>query len=150
MKLLSFIALSIFTYGYAHAQTPSPEAIAATAIELLGATADQEAAVPSLIQIGVPAMPYIAVYLADKDVSVKNAAWRVVNGIGFGAVVSFYVTQLSSNDAALRLQATKVLSQVTKKYFGYTADNADAVKRAEIVAKWTAWLADYRAANLTP
>jgi hypothetical protein len=150
MKIFLIFASILLAHSCGLAQTPSPEIIAAKAIQLLGTTDEREAAVPDLIQIGAPAVPYITTYLADKDSSVKNAAWRVVNGMGYDAVVSFYITQLSSNDPALRLQATKVLSSATNKYFGYTADNADTVKRAAIVAKWTAWIADYRAANTAP
>jgi HEAT repeat protein len=150
MKLTRLIALFALIYQFASAQTPSAEAMTASALQLLGTSTEQEAAVTNLIQIGIPAVPYVANFLSDKDVSVKNAAWLVVNGIGFEAVVSFYITQLSSDDAALRLQATKVLGQAAQKHFGYTADNADTVKRAAIVAKWTAWLADYRARNPSP
>jgi hypothetical protein len=146
-KIFLIFASVLLAHSCGFAQTPSPEIIAAKAIQLLGTTEEREAAVPDLIQIGAPTVSYIANYLADKDSSIKNAAWSVVNGIGYDAVISFYITQLSSNDAALRLQATKVLSSATNKYFGYTADNVDTVKRAAIVAKWTAWLADYRAAN---
>lgn len=144
MKILLIVASFLVAHPCGFAQTPSPEAISAKAIQLIGTQEEQQAAVPDLILIGIPAVPYIATYLADKDSSVKNAAWSVVNGIGFDAVVSFYIAQLSSSDASMRLQATRVLSSATNKYFGYTADNADTIKRAAIVDKWTAWLADYR------
>src|SRR4051812_48615065 len=99
MKLFSIFCLLCLAQLGVCAQVPSPETIASTAIQLLGTEQDQEAAIPSLIQIGIPAIPYVASYLSDKDTYIKNAAWRVVDGIGFDAVVSFYISHLSSGDA---------------------------------------------------
>jgi hypothetical protein len=145
MKTLLFSFILVFELISLQAE-PTQQVLMNTANQLLGSQATQDIAVAQLIQYGKSSLPYIADFLSAKEGDIKSAAWRVVNGIGFESSVEFYIIQLDSSDESIRFKAIKTLTALTNKYYGYNAQDY-AARRAEIRAKWSAWLNAYRVAH---
>ena len=118
---------------------PSDTALRALAERLATDTEiGREAAVTQLVQIGLPSVPFVAGLLPAKEPGARDAAIRVLQGIGMEAAVAHCINSLASANEQVRFRAANALARITNRHFGYSPQDTPT-KRAQIIARWNQW-----------
>ena len=147
-KILLFVGLvaSCLVTGIADAEV-SDETLSALAIQVSTEKGSKkEVALEQLAKVGVAAAPFVANLIPAKDAATRDAATRLIDRFGKKAVIEHCIKTLNSKNEKVRNSAANALSMLTDYHFG-CSPNDTPEQRAQIIDKWTKWLAKWEKDN---